>query len=99
VLTTTLPWSLFFREGLIKSANKHVSWIFSSLLSFCRYFAEHDKASALQMLQDSLQPKHKYVNVTFAHPHLGNIQSVLVECSWLITVFTLDLISKCTTIL
>uniref|UniRef100_A0A8C6L5K1 ELMO domain containing 1 n=1 Tax=Nothobranchius furzeri TaxID=105023 RepID=A0A8C6L5K1_NOTFU len=24
------------------------------------YFAEHDKATALQMLQDSLQPKHKY---------------------------------------
>uniref|UniRef100_A0A3B4ZFD1 ELMO domain containing 1 n=1 Tax=Stegastes partitus TaxID=144197 RepID=A0A3B4ZFD1_9TELE len=25
------------------------------------YFAEHDKATALQMLHDSLQPKHKYV--------------------------------------
>uniref|UniRef100_M4ACX9 ELMO/CED-12 domain containing 1 n=1 Tax=Xiphophorus maculatus TaxID=8083 RepID=M4ACX9_XIPMA len=24
------------------------------------YFAEHDRAAALQMLQDSLQPKHKY---------------------------------------
>uniref|UniRef100_A0A8C7WZU9 ELMO/CED-12 domain containing 1 n=1 Tax=Oryzias sinensis TaxID=183150 RepID=A0A8C7WZU9_9TELE len=24
------------------------------------YFAEHDKSAALQMLQDSLQPKHKY---------------------------------------
>uniref|UniRef100_A0A3Q3FF21 ELMO/CED-12 domain containing 1 n=1 Tax=Kryptolebias marmoratus TaxID=37003 RepID=A0A3Q3FF21_KRYMA len=24
------------------------------------YFAEHDKVTALQMLQDSLQPKHKY---------------------------------------
>ncbi|KAM9728036.1 ELMO domain-containing protein 1 isoform 1-T1 [Menidia menidia] len=26
------------------------------------YFAEHDKTSALQMLQDSLQPKHKTTN-------------------------------------
>uniref|UniRef100_A0A3Q0S1F2 ELMO/CED-12 domain containing 1 n=1 Tax=Amphilophus citrinellus TaxID=61819 RepID=A0A3Q0S1F2_AMPCI len=30
------------------------------------YFAEHDKATALQMLHDSLQPKHKYVNLDFA---------------------------------
>eukprot|EP00064_Thunnus_orientalis_P003829 superscaffoldBa00000328_g3840 len=28
------------------------------------YFAEHDKATALQMLHDSLQPKHKYVSVS-----------------------------------
>uniref|UniRef100_A0A3Q3JDN6 ELMO domain-containing protein n=1 Tax=Monopterus albus TaxID=43700 RepID=A0A3Q3JDN6_MONAL len=27
------------------------------------YFAEHDKATALQMLHDSLQPKHKYVSL------------------------------------
>lgn len=32
----------------------------------CRYFAEHDKATALQMLHDSLQPKHKYVHLR--HP-------------------------------
>lgn len=25
----------------------------------CRYFAEHDKATALQVLHDSLQPKHR----------------------------------------
>uniref|UniRef100_A0A3P8QX35 ELMO domain-containing protein n=1 Tax=Astatotilapia calliptera TaxID=8154 RepID=A0A3P8QX35_ASTCA len=29
------------------------------------YFAEHDKATALQMLHDSLQPKHKYVHFAF----------------------------------
>uniref|UniRef100_A0A3Q2R1Z4 ELMO/CED-12 domain containing 1 n=1 Tax=Fundulus heteroclitus TaxID=8078 RepID=A0A3Q2R1Z4_FUNHE len=29
------------------------------------YFAEHDKASALQMLQDSLQPKHKAVSASW----------------------------------
>uniref|UniRef100_A0A3B4A2E5 ELMO domain-containing protein n=1 Tax=Periophthalmus magnuspinnatus TaxID=409849 RepID=A0A3B4A2E5_9GOBI len=33
-------------------------------LSNLLYFAEHDKATALQMLNDSLQPKHKYVLVT-----------------------------------
>uniref|UniRef100_A0A3Q2D119 ELMO/CED-12 domain containing 1 n=1 Tax=Cyprinodon variegatus TaxID=28743 RepID=A0A3Q2D119_CYPVA len=32
------------------------------------YFAEHDKATALQMLQDSLQPKHKYVGVKPSTP-------------------------------
>lgn len=37
-----------------------------SCFSLCRYFAEHDKVTALQMLNDSLQPKHKYVS----HPCL-----------------------------
>lgn len=31
-------------------------------LSLFRYFAEHDKVTALQMLNDSQQPKHKYVS-------------------------------------
>lgn len=36
--------------------------IIKPLLCLGRYFAEHDKATALQMLNDSLQPKHKYVD-------------------------------------
>ncbi|XP_026090723.1 ELMO domain-containing protein 1 isoform X1 [Carassius auratus] len=32
------------------------------------YFAEHDKATALQVLHDSLQPKHS-MHVTIMHPH------------------------------
>lgn len=38
------------------------SLLLKLLSSLCRYFAEHDKATALQMLHDSLQPKHKYVS-------------------------------------
>lgn len=48
---------------------------FSLLLSFYRYFAEHDKATALQMLHDSLQPKHKYVHFAF-HGHMKGIHQV-----------------------
>lgn len=33
-----------------------------------RYFAEHDKVTALQMLNDSLQPKHKYVSHVCLRP-------------------------------
>uniref|UniRef100_A0A3B5MNW7 ELMO domain-containing protein n=1 Tax=Xiphophorus couchianus TaxID=32473 RepID=A0A3B5MNW7_9TELE len=36
------------------------------------YFAEHDRAAALQMLQDSLQPKHKYVGVTLLVQTFGS---------------------------
>ncbi|KAG7217116.1 hypothetical protein INR49_027657 [Caranx melampygus] len=41
------------------------------------YFAEHDKATALQMLNDSLQPKHKYV--ICRHLDLYHTTSMLKE--------------------
>ncbi len=55
-------WIKYFLYFLFPEAS-HVSLSLTSLslsLFFCRYFAEHDKATALQMLHDSLQPKHKY---------------------------------------
>uniref|UniRef100_A0A3Q1G893 ELMO/CED-12 domain containing 1 n=1 Tax=Acanthochromis polyacanthus TaxID=80966 RepID=A0A3Q1G893_9TELE len=41
------------------------------------YFAEHDKATALQMLHDSLQPKHKYVHLYFLRLTLKFVGSSL----------------------
>lgn len=45
--------------GICEKVNKHLDWHLENVSFLNRYFAEHDKATALQMLNDSLQPKHK----------------------------------------
>ncbi|KAI3373300.1 hypothetical protein L3Q82_006599 [Scortum barcoo] len=46
-----------------KPLHQILLFIFVFLSScFNKYFAEHDKATALQMLHDSLQPKHNEIN-------------------------------------
>lgn len=60
-----------------------------------RYFAEHDKAAALQVLHDSLQPKHRSDPPLCCMPQ----PAVCTVCTYFVFHFVLFLLLLCSTMI